>query len=150
MRYIVREIDIPPLWLGLAVALAWGLAAVWAVPGFSAAGVVLMAAGLALMLAAVAQMLAARTTPAPRRDPRALVTGGVFRISRNPIYLGDAIVLAGVILYLGAVLALPIIPGFMVLITWRYIVPEEAVLRRQFGAAFDAWAAQTGRWIWRF
>jgi protein-S-isoprenylcysteine O-methyltransferase Ste14 len=150
MRYLLREVDIPPLWLGLAVLAAWLLSWVWAVPGFAGLGVVLMALGLGLMLAAVVQMLVARTTPVPRRGPRVLVTGGLFRLSRNPIYLGDAIVLTGVILYLGAVLALPLVPAFMVLITRRYIVQEEAVLRAQFGAEFQMWTAQTGRWFWRF
>jgi len=100
-----------------------------------------------LMLLAVAQMALARTTFIPRRDPAALVVGGVFRVSRNPIYLGDALILTGAILYWGAWLALPLVPLFGVWITRRYILDEEARLRRGFGAGFDDWAARVPRWI---
>jgi hypothetical protein len=59
--------------------------------------------------ARAAQMTLARTTVIPRRNPSALVTGGLFAWSRNPIYLADAIILTGAILWLDAVLALPLV-----------------------------------------
>lgn len=110
-------------------------------------GGALVVAGLALMLAAAAQMIAHRTTVIPRRQPSSLVTGGVFAFTRNPIYLGDALVLAGAILWWDALLALPLLPAFVVLITRRFILGEEARLRAGFGEAFTAWAARTPRWI---
>lgn len=142
-------IDLPPLWLALALGCAWAIGAVVpvAVPGGAVAGGVLAGAGLALMGAAVVQMVLARTTVIPRRDPAALVTGGVFAISRNPIYLGDALILAGAILWWDALLALPVLVAFVLLIDRRFIRDEEARLRAGFGPAFDAWAARTGRWI---
>ena len=102
------------------------------------------------MARSVAQMLLARTTFIPRRDPTALVTRGVFALSRNPIYLADAMVLTGASLYWGALLALPLVPLFMVLITQRYIKDEEARLQAGFGPQFQAWAARVPRWFWRF
>jgi protein-S-isoprenylcysteine O-methyltransferase Ste14 len=92
-------------------------------------------------------MAAARTTVIPRRAPAALVTGGVFALSRNPIYLGDALVLAGAILWWDAPLALPLIPAFVAIITRRFILGEEAALARAFGPAWQAWSARVPRWI---
>ena len=146
---MLREIDIPPFWLTLALGLSWGLGGVWSVAGFGLAGIALIAVGLALMAVALVAMVLAGTSFVPRRDPAALVTGGVFAISRNPIYLGDALILTGAIACWGAVLALPLVPLFMMLITQRYIKDEEARLRAGFGHAFDTWAARVPRWIWR-
>jgi protein-S-isoprenylcysteine O-methyltransferase Ste14 len=143
----MRNIDIPPFWLCAALALSWALSALWSWP-FPQLGKALVGAGLVLMLSAAAQMILARTSVIPRRDPKTLVSTKLFAISRNPIYLADAIILTGGILYWGAVLALPVIPVFAYLITQRFILAEEARLRVQFGAAFDLWANRVPRWIW--
>jgi len=138
--------DIPPLWLGLALAASWALSRLWAWP-LPGLGMAVIGLGAVLMLAAVAQMLASRTTFIPRRNPSALVTAGVFRISRNPIYLADALILTGAILYWGALFALPVIPAFMSLIMQRYIRDEENRLRSGFGMEYSTWAARVGRWV---
>jgi protein-S-isoprenylcysteine O-methyltransferase Ste14 len=147
----MREIDIPPLWLAIFLALAWALALMvpwhpFGVVGLGGGGAVVLA-GLGLMGLALAQMLLGRTTFIPRRDPSAMVTGGVFRLSRNPIYLGDAMVLAGAALWLDAPIALLLVPLFMAFIARRYIRDEEARLEAQFGAAYHAWAARVRRWL---
>ena len=152
MRFLIREIDIPPSWLALHVGAAWVLALVSpSVFGGWGAGVgkILVALGILLMVAAVVQMALARTTVIPRRDPSALVTGGVFAWSRNPIYLADAILLTGAILWLDAVLALPLLLSFVWLIETRYIRDEEARLTLAFGPEFDLWAARVRRWLGR-
>ena len=149
-RAMIKEIDIPPLWLALALGVAWGLSRVWSVSGLEGLGAGLILGGIGLLLSAVGSMVLARTSFVPRRDPTALVTGGLFRFSRNPIYLADAMILAGAILSWGAMLALPLIPLFMALITFRYIHDEEARLRSAFGAEYAAWAAHVPRWFWRF
>ena len=131
------------------LAVSWAAGWVWPGPGFGTLGLTLIAAGLALMLAAVLTMAWARTTFVPRRNPTALVTAGVFRLSRNPIYLGDALVLLGAILWWGAWLALPLVPLFMIFITRRYIRDEEARLHAGFGAEYEAWSSQVPRWFWR-
>lgn len=152
MRPLLQDIDIPPSWLMLHIGAAWLVSlispAVFGSWG-AAVGKVLVLGGGALMLAAVAQMVLARTTVIPRRDPSALVTGGVFGWSRNPIYLGDAILLTGAILWLDAVLALPLVAIFMALIQKRFIRDEETRLTLAFGAAFDLWASRTRRWFGR-
>lgn len=149
MGGLMKDVDIPPLWLAIALGTAWLLSGLWSVILLAGLGKVLIGLGVVLMAAAVAQMALGRTTFIPRRDPAALVTGGVFGISRNPIYLADAIILTGAILYWGAVLALPVIPVFVALITRRYILDEERRLRAGFGAQAEAYFAKVPRWIGR-
>lgn len=152
MRPILQAIDIPPSWLALHIAAAWAIArlspAVFGAAGRTL-GLALAGLGLLLMAAAVLQMALARTTVIPRRNPSALVTEGVFAVSRNPIYLADTLVLLGAILWLDAVLALPLVAVFVWLIQTRFIRDEEARLTLAFGPEFDLWAARTRRWIGR-
>lgn len=147
----MRDLDIPPLWLALFVVLAWALGRLIGWHPFGAPGAWLGAAlaglGLVLMAAALVRMRRARTTFIPRRDPTALVTGGVFGLSRNPIYLGDALVLAGAALWCDAPVALLLVPVFMAMITRRYIQPEEARLEARFGPAYRDWVRRVRRWL---
>ncbi len=148
----MKYIDIPPAWLGLCLIAAWAMARFepdWATLGGWAAalGALLVAAGLWLMVWAVLRMRRAGTTVLPHGSPSALVTDGPFRLSRNPIYLGDALLLAGAALLLDAPLALLLVPVFMALISGRFIRHEEAGLRGAFPKAFDDWARRTRRWI---
>ena len=87
------------------------------------------------------------TTVLPHKAASALVTSGPFRISRNPIYLGDALILAGLILWWQAWAMVWLLPAFVVVIDRRFVRPEEARLRATFGAAFDAYAARVRRWL---
>lgn len=147
---LLRSIDLPPVWLALFLGLVWviGLVPLRLFGGLGhEVGWPLIGAGLLLMAVAAAQMVLARTTFVPRRDPKALVTGGVFSLSRNPIYLGDAFVLLGAIFVRDAVLALPLVPLFAGVITRRFISGEEARLRVAFGSDYAAWAERTRRWI---
>lgn len=141
--------DYPPVWLALALVFTWGIGTIWplGIPFGGWLGGALVLAGLALMLAAAQRMTARRTTIIPHLKPSALVTDGPFALTRNPIYLGDALVLLGVMLWVQALLALPLLPAFVWIITRRFILPEEGRLRAAFGSDFDAWAARTPRWI---
>lgn len=152
MAKLLSRIDLPPVWLALHVLAAWLLAPV-SPPLFGTAGAlagkVLVALGALAMVAAVGQMTLQRTTVIPRRNPSSLVTGGLFAWSRNPIYLADAMILTGAILWLDAVLALPLVASFVWLIQTRFIRDEEARLTLAFGPEFDLWAARTRRWFGR-
>jgi protein-S-isoprenylcysteine O-methyltransferase Ste14 len=99
------------------------------------------------MVAAVLIMQRHRTTVIPHLEAAQLVTTGVFKWTRNPIYLGDAMVLAGLILRWDAVLALPLVPLFVWIIEKRFILPEERRLRRKFTAQFGRYYTTTRRWI---
>ena len=147
----MRWLDYPPVWLVGFLALAWAqsvlmpmpLGADW--PGFVGAGVALAGAGL--MLAAALPFLRAGTTVVPHRQPSALVTSGVYRFSRNPIYLGDVLIFAGLAIRWEAWLSLLLLPSLVWVLTRRFIEPEEARLRAGFGPAFEAWAGRVRRWV---
>ncbi|WP_435259269.1 methyltransferase family protein [Thioclava sp. FR2] len=143
--------DLPPVWLALGLCLVWGLDQLvpWSLfgPGGRPVGALLIFTGLGLVLLAAAQMIRHRTTVIPKNDPSHLMTTGLFRLSRNPIYLGDAMILAGAILWWDVPHGVPVLIGFMALIQHRFILDEEDRLRAAFGDAFERWASRTGRWI---
>jgi len=111
--------------------------------------VALLAAGGGLMVAAAASMFAARTTINPMKPARAskLVTGGVFRWSRNPIYLGDVLILAALAVWLGQIANLALLPVFVAYIGRFQIRPEERALAARFGAEYAAYRARVRRWL---
>ena len=110
------------------------------------AGTVLIVGGLFIFTAALLQFRRHRTTVMPRETPVALIDTGIYRLSRNPIYLADALFLAGAALWWDAA-SLLLVPLFVWIITRRFILGEESGLRAVFGAAFDRYAAQTRRWL---
>ena len=88
-----------------------------------------------------------RTSVIPHQMPARIITEGPFRYSRNPIYLGDVMVLAGVIAGQGAWAALPLLPVLAVILKRRFIAPEEARMKENFGAEFANYAEKTRRWL---
>lgn len=152
---MLKWIDIPPVWLAGFSLLAWTGAEAAAVvlpdrllshPVLDLLGGVLVGAGLLLMVLAIYEMRRARTTPIPHMRPSALVTSGIFSRTRNPIYLGDALILAGLCLRWGWP-ALILVPLFVAIIQDRFIKAEEARLNAAFGPGYTRWAAKTGRWL---
>lgn len=145
------HLDWPPVWLAGFVALLWAQARWLPLAGFGDAGRVIGAgficAGVGLLLVAAFWMARAGTTVIPHEMPTALVSSGPFAISRNPIYLADAMVLAGLGLWWGALSVIPLLPLFMAIITRRFIRPEEARLAASFGSAYDQWAGRVRRWL---
>jgi protein-S-isoprenylcysteine O-methyltransferase Ste14 len=149
VRRLLQEIDLPPFWLALFAGAGWVLARLLPMPFVQGRpiGAVLIVMGLVLMGVAALQMVLRHTTFIPRRDPTALVTGGVFALSRNPIYLADALILAGLLLWWDGIAALWLVPAFMVFISRRYILGEEARIAARFGKEWRDYAAQTRRWL---
>jgi len=142
-------IDLPPVWLVLFGALAWFMAEVWAPLGSLLLwpGLAIMAASLALADWAIHAMRRQATTPNPHGEPTALVTGGPFRFSRNPIYLADMGLLAGWCLALGTLAGLVLLAPLYVVLGSRFIRPEEARLAAAFGEPYRAYAARVRRWL---
>lgn len=137
----------PQVWLVIFAGLAFLAGRIVPMPAAPLPGWALVAAGLALMATAAVTMLRAGATVDPTRQPTALVTHGIFRLSRNPIYLGDVLIVAGLCLVWQPLAALVLVPGFLLVIDRRFIRQEEAWLRSRDRAAFDAWAARTRRWL---
>lgn len=144
--------DLPPLWL-LGFCLAAWFMARW-VPLFDLSGPVLRWAGAVLALAGIGVIfwsglwfLRKKTTIEPHEEPTTLITQGPFRLSRNPIYLAMVVILLGVVLWQGGLSGLVLPPIFMVLLSRRFILPEEQGLRDHFGAAAQDYMQATKRWL---
>lgn len=146
---MAKEIDFPPVWLAGFAALGGAIGRLLPVvtPVNDALGAFLIVVALILMVVAAAQMIIARTSVIPRREPDALVQDGVFRFSRNPIYLADAILLTGLLFAWDALVALPLVAIFVVVIQRRFILDEEARLSRRFGEAYLDYTARVRRWL---
>ncbi len=147
----MRNLDLPPVWLAVFLALLWAQARIVPLPLFGALGEVagwaLVAAGVLLMLLSLREFARAKTSVVPHRQPTAIVTRGVYAMSRNPIYLADALVLAGAGLIFDTVLVVVAVPFFIALITRRFVAAEEARLGATFPEAFEAWRQRTRRWL---
>ena len=110
---------------------------------------VLLIVGLLMMFVAVASFVAAKTTVNPLRPSRAssLVTTGIFRISRNPMYLGDLLVLAALAVWLGNVVNVVLLVFFIWYINRYQIIPEERALTNLFGENYVAYCSRIRRWL---
>ena len=149
----MRRFDLPPIWLLAHGLLAWPVARLdpWGLsfggPWAEFAAGLLMGGGLLLIFVAVMQMRRHRTAVMPRREASVLLATGVFRRSRNPIYLGMALILLGWILRLDAPLAMPLLPVFVWIIERRFILGEEAALARRFPRDWERYRQATRRWL---
>ena len=109
----------------------------------------LAAGGVLLGIAGAFEFRRPRTTIDPVRIEAAssLVTSGVFRVTRNPMYLGLAIILVGAAIFLRSPFAL-VGPAAFVAFIWRFqITPEERVMRAKFGAAYEAYRRRVRAWL---
>ncbi|MEO9530584.1 isoprenylcysteine carboxylmethyltransferase family protein [Roseibium sp.] len=135
---------------GLLAAGAWLLPVLnVAAPGRLVPAALLALAGMVPALQAVRAFVKKKTTFNPMAPDRAttLVSGGIYRFSRNPMYLGLACLLMALALCLGTLTAVVIVPGFVWYMTEFQIRPEEDSLRKRFGDAYDDYRAQVRRWI---
>lgn len=133
------------MWIVARATPAWRLS----ISGRTEWAVALALLGVAITLAGVVEFVRARTTLNPL-DPAAasaLVKTGIYRYTRNPMYLGFALALVGWAVHLSSPLALLGVAGFVAYIDRFQITPEEKALRTLFPGSFDAYARQTSRWI---
>jgi len=145
------ELRIPPPVVAGVCALLMGFVPElpFAFPGHRALALALAGLGIALGVAAVVQFKRARTTIHPQ-DPEkstALVTSGVYRFTRNPMYLGMLTLLAAWALWLANAAALIVLPLFVGYLNRFQIAPEERALQARFGAAFADYRRAVRRWI---
>lgn len=145
----------PPIIYTGAFALAWVLqgsaplgaldALLGAIP--KALGLLTAAAGFGLDLAAMGALVRHRTAILPNAGASALVSGGAFAWSRNPIYLGNTIMLVGFAIALRWGWLALAAPLTMLAVTRLAIVREEAHLALRFGDDWRAYSARVRRWI---
>lgn len=148
------ELKIPPPLVALLTAAAmWGFSSTGRIelPIALRIGVGLVAAlaGFGIAISGVIAFRRAHTTVSPLKPETAsrLVTSGVYRFTRNPMYLGLCVVLTAWAFVLSSALLLLGPLAFILYITRFQIVPEERMLSRLFGDAFADYQARVRRWI---
>ena len=143
---------VPPIYLLAALLAAaglhYGLPLARIIPDpVRYLGAVLVVAGLALILWAAGLFHRARTPIRPFTHSTTVVTGGPYRFTRNPMYLGMATILLGEALCLGSLTAFVPLPLFVWQIQRKFIVPEEAFLAGLFGERYTGYKAGVRRWL---
>jgi protein-S-isoprenylcysteine O-methyltransferase Ste14 len=107
----------------------------------------MIAVGGGLDAWAVLTMARARTHVEPWRPTTAIVDGGPFAFTRNPIYLGFALTYVGVALVRNALAPLLLLPVALGVIRRGVIEREERYLQRKFGAVYTDYQARVRRWL---
>ena len=145
LQRLLRQWESPPTWLVLFLAAAWlqsrFLPLLPPLPETRHLSTLFVAAGLMVIGLAVWQFRAHNTTILPREVPRTMIDTGLYAYSRNPIYVADALILAGCALRWDMA-GLILVPAFVWIITTRFIIGEHAGMRTAFGA--DRKAASHG------
>lgn len=116
-------------------------------PPWDYSGLVLIVAGLLVGFLAVRQFQKVRTAVQPFDPSTRLVRKGVYRFTRNPMYLGLAIMHGGVCLLLGSATPWLAFAGLVAALNLRLIQPEERYLHARFGPAYAAYCDATRRWL---
>ncbi len=146
----------PPIVFLVTAVLMWLVSRWWPaaalqLPARSWLFWVLLLSGIFIMGSGIAAIFKHKTVIHPDRAslPKAttLVTTGIFRFSRNPIYLGMLIILIAWFVRLGNWIALSGTVFFVAFITQYQIKPEEVVLQQLFGEAYARYKSRTRRWI---
>lgn len=140
--------DVPPVWLAGFAALGWVLGnwvPLWRFDITPVGGIILWV-GVAAVLWSAFWFWRRKTPIEPGHEPRALIVEGPYRLNRNPIYTGLVLILLGFALNQGALSALLPVIAFPILITRRFILPEEDLLRAAFGPDAEAYFLASRRW----
>lgn len=149
------ELRIPPLLL----TMLWGLAMWWLAfrfstadydfsPGkFLAVGLAVIALAVGITAILVFRQVGTTVNPIDPDQTCAMVTNGIYRYSRNPMYLGMLLLLMAWALWLSNLAALALLPGFVLYMNRFQIQPEERFLARKFGEDYQAYRASVRRWL---
>ena len=154
------DLKIPPPVIGILAAVGmWGIAH-GRVPFFSTffelgvaskyfLAIALLLLGLGLELAGVLAFRQSKTTVNPLKPEltAAVVNHGIYRFTRNPMYLGMFCMLLALAFYLGLWLCFAGPVAFVIYITHFQIKPEERVLERLFGAPYIDYCKRVRRWL---
>jgi len=143
---------LPPVYLFVAILLM--AAAHFLVPlatlipfPWTISGLLPLAAGVGLILAADRQFKQFKTTVKPFEVSSALITAGVFRWSRNPMYLGMVLTVAGIAVFVGSATPWIVVVLIAVLLHRRFVLVEERMLAETFGAQFETYKRSVRRWL---
>ena len=144
----------PPAQVIITAAAMVGVSKVAPALKFSFSGSTTLAIGLGVIglssgIMGVIQFRKAQTTANPQalEQVSSLVTDGIYRYSRNPMYVGLVFVLLGWALYLSHYLAFVLLPIFILYMTRFQIQPEEQMMKQKFGKKYQVYISRVRRWI---
>ena len=149
------ELKIPPpviallvaasMWFARSCAPSLGLDIPWRL-GFAIAPAVI---GIALALAGVLAFRKAKTTVNPTKPEATstVVATGIYRFTRNPMYLGMLMVLIGWAVFLANAVSFLLLPLFVLYMNRFQIGPEERALSEHFGREYSAYMHSVRRWL---
>jgi len=151
----VLDLKVPPPSVDLVTAvLMWLISRSLPVlsfvfPARNAFAIGLVAAGFIIGILGVITFRRAKTTvnPTKPQSSSSLVSWGVYRVTRNPMYLGGLLILIGWAIFLSTPLAFLFLPGYILYINLFQIAPEERVLTTLFGPDFIAYKSRARRWL---
>ncbi len=149
------ELKIPPPAVALVIAvLMWLLSLAapaldFTIPARILIAIILAATGVAAAIAGVTTFARAKTTvnPTTPEASSSLVSWGIYKVTRNPMYLGLLFVLTGWAIFLSNPFPFPLLPVYMLYINRFQIAPEERALASLFGREFAAYQSRVRRWI---
>jgi protein-S-isoprenylcysteine O-methyltransferase Ste14 len=111
------------------------------------AGVVLAVLGQGLRALVIGLAYIKRGGLNKKVHANSLVTGGIFSACRNPLYIGNALILFGLLLICNALSAYLIAGGFFIFTYWSIVRTEETFLLQKFGEQYAAYCRRTNRWL---
>mgnify|MGYP001182567031 FL=1 len=147
------ETKIPPpivtLVFGLSIYFSRGIFQVVEIKYSFYFGILLLILGFIILISAVRLFRKDETTVNPLSPEQAtkLVTDGIFKYSRNPMYLGMALVLGSIAIFFNLIGGIILVALFCAYITKFQILPEERAMRDLFSDDFDKYTKVTRRWI---
>jgi len=153
MRFL--ELKVPPVAVvAVAALLMWVIASVLSsldlpLPGRVPAAIAAVLVGFLISVAGVVEFRRAETTVNPLKPEAAssLVAGGIYRLSRNPMYLGFALALLGWGIFLANPVSLAVLFVFVFYMNRFQIVPEERARESLCGEEFAAVRSKVRRWL---
>jgi len=149
------ELKVPPLALVLTLAGAMWFAAkelpslAFSLPWRDGLAVTVSGVGILFLLAGLYEFQKARTSFNPMKPDAAssVVTSGVYRVSRNPMYVGFLLVLTAWAIFLSHPLPFLFLPVFVTYMNRFQILPEERALSAKFGEGYDTYRHNVRRWF---
>jgi protein-S-isoprenylcysteine O-methyltransferase Ste14 len=149
------ELKVPPaLVAAVTSVLMWLISkfvpvVAFEMPGRKAIAIGFTTAGLVIGILGVVTFRRAKTTvnPTKAQSASSLVSWGVYRVTRNPMYLGFLLVLIGWAILLSNPVALLLLPGFILYVHRFQIVPEERILTSLFGERYLVYKSRSPRWL---
>lgn len=147
-----RRKIVPPVYLFAALILMWLLNHFWPLYWFvrtpwSYLGILPILVGIGIAAVSARRFAKAETGIVPFHEATTLVTGGLYRFTRNPMYLGMYLILLGVAFLMGSLSSLLPVFAFMLIIRFNFVAGEERFLEDAFGQSYLDYKAKVRRWI---